>query len=145
MSDCLFCKIAAGAIPSDRVAETDRVLAFRDINPAAPTHVLLIPKDHVVDSAAQLTGEHSEMLGELFELAARIASALSLPVGQRAAMAESAQHHVAAHFSKTKLQRETLQVYDELLGSRLMAEFELKQMRNEALKSSASTIPASFV
>lgn len=83
MSDCLFCKIAAGVIPSDRVAETDKVLAFRDINPAAPTHVLLIPKDHVVDSAAQLTGEHSEMLGELFELAARIATEEALDDGWR--------------------------------------------------------------
>ncbi len=83
--------------------------------------------------------------GDAGELAARIASALSLPVGQRAAMAESAQHHVAAHFSKTMLQRETLRVYDELLGSGFVTEFELKHTRNEDLKSSAQTIPASFV
>lgn len=83
MTDCLFCKIVAGTIPSDWVAETDRVLAFRDINPAAPTHVLLIPKEHVVDSAAQLTGEHSEMVGELFELAARVALEEGLDDGWR--------------------------------------------------------------
>jgi histidine triad (HIT) family protein len=83
LGDCLFCKIVSGTIPSDRVAETDRVLAFRDINPAAPTHVLLIPKEHVVDSAAQLTVEHSTMLGELFQLAARIAEAEELDGGWR--------------------------------------------------------------
>ena len=46
MSDCLFCRIVAGEIPGDVVLETDRVLAFRDINPQAPTHVLVIPKEH---------------------------------------------------------------------------------------------------
>ena len=46
MSDCLFCRMVAGAIPADVVFETERVLAFRDINPQAPTHVLVIPKDH---------------------------------------------------------------------------------------------------
>ena len=83
MSDCLFCNIAEGTIPSDRVAETERVLAFRDINPAAPTHVLLIPKEHVADSAAHLTGEHGEVLSELFELAARVATEEGLDDGWR--------------------------------------------------------------
>ena len=83
MADCLFCKIAEGSIPSERVAETDRVLAFRDINPAAPTHVLLIPKEHVADSAAQLHGEHGTMLTELFELAAKIAADEQLDGGWR--------------------------------------------------------------
>lgn len=83
MTDCLFCKIAAGSIPSERVAETDRVLAFRDINPAAPTHVLLIPKEHVADSAAQIQGGHGEMLAELFELAAKVAHDEELEDGWR--------------------------------------------------------------
>jgi histidine triad (HIT) family protein len=83
LADCLFCKIVSGAIPSDRVAETDRVLAFRDINPAAPTHVLLIPKEHVADSAAELKVEHSDLLGELFELAALIADEEALDGGWR--------------------------------------------------------------
>lgn len=52
MADCLFCRIAAGDVPSDQVSQTDRVLAFRDINPQAPTHVLVIPKDHHQDLAA---------------------------------------------------------------------------------------------
>ena len=83
MVDCLFCKIARGEIPSERIAETDRILAFRDINPAAPTHVLLIPKEHVADSAAQLRGEHGALLAELFELAARIATEEQLGEGWR--------------------------------------------------------------
>jgi len=80
---CLFCEIAEGSIPSEKVAETERVLAFRDINPAAPTHVLLIPKEHVADSAGQLHSEHAAMLVELFELAARIADDEQLEHGWR--------------------------------------------------------------
>jgi len=83
LADCLFCKIAMGSIPSEWVAETERVLAFRDINPAAPTHVLLIPKEHVVDSAAQIQGEHGAMLAELFALAARVAADEGLRNGWR--------------------------------------------------------------
>ena len=52
MSDCLFCRMVAGEIPADVVHETDRVFAFRDINPQAPTHVLVIPKDHHATAAA---------------------------------------------------------------------------------------------
>jgi histidine triad (HIT) family protein len=52
--DCLFCKVVAGEIPSTRVIETDDVLAFRDINPGAPQHVLVIPKSHVADSVADI-------------------------------------------------------------------------------------------
>ena len=52
MADCLFCKIVTGDIPAERVAESGRTIAFRDINPQAPTHVLVIPKDHHPDLAA---------------------------------------------------------------------------------------------
>ena len=83
MEDCLFCKIAVGSIPSERVAETERVLAFRDINPAAPTHILLIPKEHVADSAAGLNSEHGSLLAEFFELAASIAGEHQLEDGWR--------------------------------------------------------------
>lgn len=83
MSDCLFCRIAAGEIPATRVAETGRVLAFRDIQPQAPTHVLLIPKSHVVDSAAQLGEAHAALLGEMFALAAKIARDANLERGWR--------------------------------------------------------------
>ena len=57
MSDCLFCKIAAGEIPSNKVYEDEKVLAFRDINPLAPTHILVIPKDHI-PSIDALNGEN---------------------------------------------------------------------------------------
>ena len=52
MADCLFCKIVTGDIPAERVAESARTIAFRDINPQAPTHVLVIPRDHYPDLAA---------------------------------------------------------------------------------------------
>ena len=72
MSDCLFCKIVAGDIPATKVLETDGSLAFRDLNPQAPTHVLVIPKEHVTH-AGELTRAHATLLGELFETAARVA------------------------------------------------------------------------
>ena len=73
MTDCIFCAIVAGDIPAEVVDESDGVLAFRDINPAAPVHVLLVPKTHVVASASDVTSQDGPILGELFELAARIA------------------------------------------------------------------------
>ena len=79
----VFHKVLRQEIPADVVYEDDDVLAFRDINPAAPVHVLLIPKAHVADSAAQLSSEHGEMLAELFELAARVAVQEELEDGWR--------------------------------------------------------------
>src|SRR5262249_31652076 len=70
-------------IPATRVDETANVLAFRDVNPQAPTHVLLIPKRHVVASAAELRPAHGALLGELFELAAKIARDEGLDEGWR--------------------------------------------------------------
>jgi histidine triad (HIT) family protein len=83
MNDCLFCRIASGDIPADRVAETEHVLAFRDIQPQAPTHVLLIPKVHVADSAAAIGPGHAALLAEMFELAAGIAADEGLARGWR--------------------------------------------------------------
>ena len=83
MSDCIFCRIAQGEIPAQRVDETERVLAFRDIQPQAPTHLLLIPKQHVAGSAAELDAGHAELLGELFMLAARLAEREGLTQGWR--------------------------------------------------------------
>lgn len=71
--DCLFCRIAAGQAHADLVHQDDLVLAFRDISPRAPTHILLIPRSHVA-SAADLTDDDGPMLGRLFEVAARIAA-----------------------------------------------------------------------
>ena len=72
--DCLFCKIVAEEIPADVIHSSDRVLAFRDTNPQAPTHVLLIPKEHV-RSMRELGEDHAEILAELFSTAAHIARA----------------------------------------------------------------------
>jgi histidine triad (HIT) family protein len=63
--DCLFCKIAAGEIPSERVYEDDEIIVFRDINPRAPTHVLAIPRRHIA-SAANLTDADGGLLAAIF-------------------------------------------------------------------------------
>ena len=69
---CLFCRIVADELPSTRVHEDDAVIAFRDIAPRAPTHVLVIPREHIA-SAADLTEAHGPILGRLFAVAADIA------------------------------------------------------------------------
>jgi histidine triad (HIT) family protein len=69
---CLFCRIAAGEIPADRLHEDDLVVAFRDIAPRAPTHILLIPRRHIA-SAAELTEADGPLLGRLFGVAAELA------------------------------------------------------------------------
>lgn len=70
--DCIFCKIAAGEIPSTKVYEDDKVLAFRDINPLAPVHILVIPKNHI-ESAAEITADNSAVVAHIFEVIANIA------------------------------------------------------------------------
>lgn len=80
--DCLFCKIVSKEIPSDAVAETDNVYAFRDINPGAPTHVLVIPKEHVA-SAHDLERRHDGVLGEMFEVMAEITTTEGVTDGYR--------------------------------------------------------------
>jgi histidine triad (HIT) family protein len=64
VTDCLFCRIVAGEVPADVVLDTDRVLAFRDLNPQAPTHVLVIPKEHHATVAA-LAAADPALLGEV--------------------------------------------------------------------------------
>jgi histidine triad (HIT) family protein len=70
--DCLFCRIVRGEIPSDKVHEDDLVVAFRDIAPRSPTHILVIPRQHIA-SAADLTEADGPLLGRLFAATARIA------------------------------------------------------------------------
>jgi histidine triad (HIT) family protein len=70
--DCLFCKIAAGTIPSTKVHEDELVIAFRDIAPRAPTHILVVPRDHI-PSAADLTEQDGPLLGRLLATAAELA------------------------------------------------------------------------
>ena len=70
--DCLFCKIVAGEIPSQKVYEDEKVLAFKDIDPQAPFHVLIIPKEHI-PSAAAIDQNNSDIVAYIFEIAARLA------------------------------------------------------------------------
>ena len=70
---CVFCRIISGEIPTDFVHQDDLVVAFRDITPKAPTHILLMPREHIV-AAAELTEAHGPMLGRLFAVAAKLAS-----------------------------------------------------------------------
>ena len=70
--DCLFCKIINGDIPSAKVYEDDKVYAFRDIEPQAPVHILIIPKEHIA-SANELTEENASVVGHIFAVAAKIA------------------------------------------------------------------------
>ena len=72
--DCLFCKIVAGDIPADIVYESDSALAFRDINPQAPTHVLVIPRQHI-STINDLESDHRETIGDLYLAAKEIALA----------------------------------------------------------------------
>ena len=82
MSNCLFCKIIAGEIPSTKVYEDDTILAFRDINPQAPTHILVIPKVHI-GSVAEVAAENSAIVAHIFEVIPKIAQAEGLTGGFR--------------------------------------------------------------
>jgi histidine triad (HIT) family protein len=81
-ADCLFCKIVAREIPSDRVYEDDDVVAFRDVAPRAPTHVLVVPRRHVPDAQA-LTDADDHLVGRLFAAVRRIADDAGLANGYR--------------------------------------------------------------
>ena len=74
MADCIFCKIAAKQAPADVVHESESILAFRDINPAAPTHILLIPKEHI-PSLREVEAKHAAMLVEISQTAGELAKA----------------------------------------------------------------------
>ena len=82
MSNCLFCRIVAGEIPSTKVYEDDTVLAFRDIAPQAPTHILVIPKAHIA-SVAEVNGDNSAVVAHIFEVIAKVAEAEGLTNGYR--------------------------------------------------------------
>ena len=79
---CIFCKIAAGEIPSTKVYEDETILAFRDINPMAPTHILVIPKEHI-PSVAGITAENSGVVAHIFEVIPAIAEKEGLVNGYR--------------------------------------------------------------
>jgi histidine triad (HIT) family protein len=76
-TDCLFCRIVAGEIPSTRLHDDDLVIAIRDIAPRAPTHILLLPRRHIA-SAAELVESDGLMLGRLFAVAAELARSMGI-------------------------------------------------------------------
>ena len=82
MENCLFCNIVAGEIPSTKVYEDDTVLAFRDINPQAPVHILVIPKMHI-GSIAEINGENIHAASRCFEVIGKIAGQEGLSGGFR--------------------------------------------------------------
>lgn len=101
MDDCLFCKIAAGKIPSDKVYEDETVLAFRDIAPQAPTHILVIPKTHIA-GVCDITAENSAVVAHIFEVIALVARGQGLTGGYRVvsncgADAGQTVHHLHFH------------------------------------------------
>ena len=99
--DCIFCKIVKGDIPSTKVYEDELVYAFRDINPQAPTHVLVIPKAHLA-SVNDVTAENSGVVAHIFEVIPQIAKAEGLAGGYRVvsncgADAGQTVHHLHFH------------------------------------------------
>ncbi len=82
MNDCLFCKIISGDIPSAKVYEDDTVYAFKDIDPQAPVHILVIPKQHI-SSAAEIDESNSSVVSHIFEVIAKIAREQGLDEGYR--------------------------------------------------------------
>ena len=79
---CIFCKIVNGEIPSNKVYEDDKILAFRDINPQAPTHILVIPKEHI-PSLNEVTEENVGVVAHIFTMIPKIAASEGLKKGYR--------------------------------------------------------------
>lgn len=100
MSDCLFCKIAGGEIPSQKVYEDELVYAFYDIDPQAPTHFLVIPKSHI-GSVAEVSGENSAVVAHIFEVIAKVTKELGLEsyrvVSNIGEQAGQSVHHLHFH------------------------------------------------
>lgn len=80
--DCIFCKIVSGEIPSNKAYEDDKVLAFYDLEPQAPVHILIIPKEHIT-SAAEINESNSSVVAHIFEVAAKLAKEKGLDNGFR--------------------------------------------------------------
>ena len=78
MDNCIFCKIVKGEIPSKKVYEDDLVMAFYDVAPAAPVHVLVIPKEHVLESARAVTAEHAALIGHIYQVIAKLAAEMGM-------------------------------------------------------------------
>ncbi len=102
MTDCLFCKIISGDIPSTNVYRDEQVTAFRDINPSAPTHVLIVPNKHI-DSVNMLISDDEPLMGHLFVIAKQLAAQEGIAeAGYRliintGADASQTVHHIHLH------------------------------------------------
>lgn len=101
MSDCLFCKIIAGEIPSKKVYEDDLCYAFYDIAPMAPMHFLVVPKEHFA-SAAEVTPANSAVIGHIYEVIARLAKDMGFSDGFRVVtncgeLSGQTVHHIHFH------------------------------------------------
>lgn len=100
MSDCLFCRIAAGEIPSSKVYEDELVYAFYDIDPQAPTHFLVIPKAHIASCGA-ITPENAPTVAHIFTVIAQVAAQLGITdfrvVSNCGAQAGQTVHHLHFH------------------------------------------------
>jgi histidine triad (HIT) family protein len=101
VTDCLFCRIVSGEIPADVVAQNDHAMAFRDLNPQAPVHVLVIPREHHIDVGAMASAD-SELAGQVLALATQVAEQEGLAEGYRlvfntGASAGQSVFHVHAH------------------------------------------------
>ena len=98
--DCLFCKIVAGEIPSSKVYEDDQVFAFYDIDPQAPTHFLVIPKEHIA-SCGEVTAENAGVVAHIFEVIAKVTKELGVEefrvVSNCGASAGQSVHHLHFH------------------------------------------------
>ncbi len=81
--DCLFCKIVSGEIPSKKVYEDNNIYAFYDINPQAPVHIVVIPKEHIASSAEDISAENSAVIAKLFEAVPAITKAAGITNGYR--------------------------------------------------------------
>jgi len=100
MSDCLFCKIAAGEIPSNKVYEDEKVFAFYDIAPQAPTHFLVIPKAHIASCGA-ITEENADMVAHIFKVISKVTKELGVTdfrvVSNCGEQAGQTVHHLHFH------------------------------------------------
>ena len=101
MSDCLFCKIIAGEIPSQKVYEDEKCFAFKDISPLAPTHFLVVPKEHFA-SAAEVTEGNAALVGHIYAVIAKLAKEMGFADGYRVVtnvgeLAGQTVHHIHFH------------------------------------------------
>ena len=83
MNDCIFCKIVKGDIPSKKAYEDERVYAFHDIAPAAPVHVLVIPKEHILAGVDEVNEQNADIVAHIFTVIPKIAKELGLTSGYR--------------------------------------------------------------